>query len=140
MATYTSYLNLEKPTTSETFNLLKMNQNWDKIDAGVSALNSKFTNSVCSGLVTTTSGESVRITASNARQGFLIFGGTNNTDASMLCLINIDSRMTVPRVLNLGNFSVSAVYGDSNVIIDVHLINWSSFVVLSEKAFNVSAI
>lgn len=43
MATYTSYLNLEKPTTSETFNLLKMNQNWDKIDAGVSALNSKLT-------------------------------------------------------------------------------------------------
>ena len=43
MATYTSYLNLEKPTTSETFNLLKMNQNWDKIDAGVSALNSNFT-------------------------------------------------------------------------------------------------
>lgn len=43
MATYTSYLNLEKPTTSETFNLLKMNQNWDKIDAGVSALNSKIT-------------------------------------------------------------------------------------------------
>lgn len=42
MATYTSYLNLEKPTTSETFNLLKMNQNWDKIDAGVSALNSKI--------------------------------------------------------------------------------------------------
>ena len=45
MATYTSYLNLEKPTTSETFNLLKMNQNWDKIDQGVSALNSKFVNS-----------------------------------------------------------------------------------------------
>ena len=43
MATYTTYLNLEKPTTSETFNLLKMNQNWDKIDAGVSALNSNLT-------------------------------------------------------------------------------------------------
>lgn len=43
MATYTSYLNLEKPTTSETFNLLKLNQNWDKIDAAVSALNSKMT-------------------------------------------------------------------------------------------------
>ena len=42
MATYTSYLNLEKPTTSETFNLLKMNQNWDKIDNGVSALNSSI--------------------------------------------------------------------------------------------------
>ena len=44
MATYTTYLNLEKPTTSETFNLLKMNQNWDKIDAGVSALNSNLEN------------------------------------------------------------------------------------------------
>lgn len=32
MATFTSYLNLEKPTTSENFNLLKMNANWDKID------------------------------------------------------------------------------------------------------------
>ena len=42
MATYTTYLNLEKPTTSETFNLLKMNQNWDKIDAGVSSLNSNL--------------------------------------------------------------------------------------------------
>lgn len=42
MATYTSYLNLEKPTTSETFNLLKLNQNWDKIDAGVSALTSNI--------------------------------------------------------------------------------------------------
>lgn len=43
MATYTSYLNLEKPAVGETFNLLKINQNWDKIDQGVSALNSKFT-------------------------------------------------------------------------------------------------
>lgn len=42
MATYTSYLNLEKPAVGETFNLLKINQNWDKIDAGVSALNSKL--------------------------------------------------------------------------------------------------
>lgn len=44
MATYTSFLNLEKPTTSETFNLLKLNQNWDKIDQGVSSLNSKMAN------------------------------------------------------------------------------------------------
>lgn len=48
MATYTTYLNLEKPTTSETFNLLKMNQNWDKIDAGISALNSKLTTEILS--------------------------------------------------------------------------------------------
>ncbi len=46
MATYTSYLNLEKPTTSETFNLLKLNQNWDKIDAGVSALNSNMAKAI----------------------------------------------------------------------------------------------
>ena len=48
MATYTSYLNLEKPAVGETFNLLKINQNWDKIDQGVSSLNStmnsKFVN------------------------------------------------------------------------------------------------
>ena len=42
MATYTSYLNLEKPAVGETFNLLKINQNWDKIDQGVSSLNSKM--------------------------------------------------------------------------------------------------
>ena len=40
MATYTSYLNLEKPATSETFNLSKINSNWDKIDTGCSNLNS----------------------------------------------------------------------------------------------------
>ena len=46
MATYTSYLNLEKPAVGETFNLLKINQNWDKIDQGVSALNSNLTSYV----------------------------------------------------------------------------------------------
>jgi hypothetical protein len=34
MATYTTNLNLEKPATSENFNLSKINSNWDKIDAG----------------------------------------------------------------------------------------------------------
>lgn len=40
MATYTSFLNLEKPTTSERLDVLKINSNWDKIDEGVSTLNS----------------------------------------------------------------------------------------------------
>ena len=44
MATYTSFLNLEKPTTSERLDVLKINANWDKIDAGVSSLNSKLGN------------------------------------------------------------------------------------------------
>lgn len=42
MASYTSFLNLEKPTTSERLDVLKINSNWDKIDAGVSALNSQL--------------------------------------------------------------------------------------------------
>lgn len=47
MASYTAFLNLEKPTTSERLDVLKINANWDKIDAGVSALNSqKMTGSV----------------------------------------------------------------------------------------------
>ena len=32
MATYTQNINLEKPATSENFNLSKINSNWDKID------------------------------------------------------------------------------------------------------------
>lgn len=42
MATYTSYLNLKKPTTSENYSVLDWNNNMDKIDAGVSALNSNL--------------------------------------------------------------------------------------------------
>lgn len=42
MATYTTFLNLEKPSTSERLDVLKINSNWDKIDAGVSALNSQL--------------------------------------------------------------------------------------------------
>ena len=42
MATYTSFLNLEKPTTSERLDVMKINSNWDKIDAGVSELNSNI--------------------------------------------------------------------------------------------------
>ena len=44
MATYTSFLNLEKPTTSERLDVLKINSNWDKIDEGVSSLNSNIGN------------------------------------------------------------------------------------------------
>lgn len=43
MASYTPFLNLEKPTTSERLDVLKINSNWDKIDEGVSSLNSKLT-------------------------------------------------------------------------------------------------
>lgn len=46
MATYTSFLNLEKPTTSERLDVLKINSNWDKIDEGVSSLNSNLTTKI----------------------------------------------------------------------------------------------
>ena len=41
MATYTTNLNLEKPATSENFNLSKINSNWDKIDAGYGNISTK---------------------------------------------------------------------------------------------------
>ena len=52
MATYTSFLNLEKPSTSERLDVLKINSNWDKIDAGVSTLNSKLSHRRVAGTYT----------------------------------------------------------------------------------------
>ena len=42
MATYTTNLNLKKPTTSEMYNVLDWNGNSDKIDAAYSTLNSQI--------------------------------------------------------------------------------------------------
>ena len=42
MASYTSYLNLEMPTVNEKYDVLKQNQNWQKVDDGCSALNSNL--------------------------------------------------------------------------------------------------
>lgn len=44
MASYTSYLNLEMPTVNEKYDVLKQNQNWQKVDDGCSALNSNMEN------------------------------------------------------------------------------------------------
>ena len=43
MATYTTNLNLKKPTTSEMYNVLDWNDNSDKIDTAVGTLNSQTT-------------------------------------------------------------------------------------------------
>lgn len=73
MASYTSFLNLEKPTTSERLDVLKINSNWDKIDAGVSSLNSQkanknlFTNYVD---ITATTSASGSIALSNTTPSF----------------------------------------------------------------------
>ena len=42
MATYTTNINLKKPTTSEMYNVLDWNDNSDKIDAAYGALNSQI--------------------------------------------------------------------------------------------------
>ena len=67
MATYTSFLHLEKPTTSERLDVLKINANWDAIDSGVSALNSqkvnKYRHNISGASVITTTHISEAITA-----------------------------------------------------------------------------
>lgn len=77
MASYTAFLNLEKPTTSERLDVLKINSNWDKIDAGVSALNSQL-----GGLIGN------RTTAS---------GANNNT-----LIINLESTTSTKEYIILG--------------------------------------
>ena len=64
MATYTPFLNLEKPTTSERLDVLKINSNWDKIDEGVSSLNSKIAYTA----LTVTKERGASAIAINARQ------------------------------------------------------------------------
>ena len=43
MATFTTYLQLEKPSTSELLDVLKINSNWDKVDAAYGTLNANMT-------------------------------------------------------------------------------------------------
>lgn len=43
MATETTNLKLHKPATSEKYDVLKQNQNWDKLDTAYGTLNSKLT-------------------------------------------------------------------------------------------------
>ena len=46
MATYTTYLQLEKPSTSELLDVLKINSNWDKIDAAYGSLSNQITDRI----------------------------------------------------------------------------------------------
>ena len=67
MATYTTNLNLKKPTTSEMYNVLDWNDNLDKIDTAVGTLNSQLgglqiiqlTKSVSSGFFKITTADGV---------------------------------------------------------------------------------
>ena len=42
MASYTTNLNLEMPTVDEKYDVLKVNQNWQKIDDGYGTLNNQI--------------------------------------------------------------------------------------------------
>lgn len=85
MASYTSFLNLEKPTTSERLDVLKINSNWDKIDAGVSALNShlgKFKTKSLTGTAGNTGALNTNIPNTNIILGQKVNNTSNNITLS----------------------------------------------------------
>ena len=69
MATYTTNLNLKKPTTSEMYNVLDWNDNSDKIDTAVGTLNSQI------------SGKA------NIQKGSIASGSSENVTISRPCLV-----------------------------------------------------
>ena len=81
MATYTSFLNLEKPTTSERLDVLKINSNWDKIDEGVSSLNSKLANKLSILVVTE---NNVSLNAGEHKNIAVAFTSPGNVQAVVL--------------------------------------------------------
>lgn len=90
MATYTTFLHLEKPSTSERLDVLKINSNWDLIDAGVSALNSQITTlsgqkaNVQKGNIAGGASETIAIT----RPAFVSVGRASNTATSTTAFID----------------------------------------------------
>ena len=86
MATYTSFLNLEKPTTSERLDVLKINSNWDKIDAGVSSLNSQLLNDDLTNTVTIGQNATIErlVIHRIGKLVFFSFRATNTTNLDIL--------------------------------------------------------
>lgn len=113
MASYTSYLNLEKPTTSETFNLLKINQNWDKIDAGFGTLNSNLSTMVRSKVQYDDRAAFTLNLASNERH-MLVITATNSTTRTLILVVSTSSG---------GVINAAEIYKGSTVTYDVSATN-----------------
>lgn len=130
MATYTSYLNLEKPTTSETFNLLKMNQNWDKIDAGVSALNSNFT-SVLDGtkFLSKSFGSQLNLTVETNSRLIIFTVGANSSRNSLYSAGTISSGSAYAAPVITGN-AVTYSTGSNSISISTDGITNALIIVL----------
>ena len=67
MATYTTNLNLKKPTTSEMYNVLDWNDNSDKIDTAVGTLNGQKANRIAAAFAASTTGTTVFNISNGAR-------------------------------------------------------------------------
>ena len=85
MATYTTNLNLKKPTTSEMYNVLDWNDNSDKIDTAVGSLNSQSAKKAEKRIA---GGESAVFTFSNYQTAALIFCASGNTNATLYIYSN----------------------------------------------------
>ena len=81
MATYTTNLNLKKPTTSENYNVLDWNNNSDKIDTAYGTLNSQKATLVQK---TIEAGSSVSITFSAYATYAIFFCGYVETSRGLL--------------------------------------------------------
>lgn len=106
MATYTSYLNLEKPAVGETFNLLKINQNWDKIDQGVSALNSKVTKGIfVADERYVNSNDSTSYTVSDIHEiGFILANNGNGTEYIWVFGVRSGTELGITQLASASNY------------------------------------
>ena len=118
MATYTSYLNLEKPATSENFNLSKINSNWDKIDAGCSAINDNVAH-ICknSAIQYLTDSSPVSVTPATtltivcgqySTNGFMYLIFRASATNATICPIKTDSNITVSTSNGVVTFTSSS--------------------------------
>ena len=70
MATYTTNINLKKPTTSEMYNVLDWNDNSDKIDTAIGTLNSQLASKITTGtMVVACSAGKTQISYANLPSG-----------------------------------------------------------------------
>lgn len=115
MATYTTNLNLEKPATSENFNLSKINSNWDKIDAGYGSVDSALGN--CNIVNTTvSSGTPKSFTVANSSRGMFFFCGAASAYMGMYIFATTSSGDVIIKEISAGGSGVTIDTATANKI------------------------
>ena len=122
MATYTTNLNLEKPATSENFNLAKINSNWDKIDDAFSALMKRVyystTYSVNAGASINLTGDDFGISNPSGYKAVAVIRFTTGAEKAVvrnLTATNTGST-TVMNILNTGTSNLSNVEATMSIL------------------------